>query len=88
MFIFCNIFILFVGEIRVTYRLTKIKVVTPTMRKVFKTSIHLSKKSKNYAATKITLIMRIVEFLKIMFSSYLKQEHKRIARRVKAALTP
>jgi len=44
MVIFFNIFIMFVKVIRVTYLLTKIKVVTPTMLTVFKISIHLSKK--------------------------------------------
>jgi len=56
MVIFCKVFILFVRASRVTLLLTKIKVATPTMRTVFKTSIHLSKKYQNYAATKIALL--------------------------------
>jgi len=39
--IFCNIFILCVRVSRVTYPLTKIKVVVGVIRMVFKTSIHL-----------------------------------------------
>jgi len=58
---------------------------------------HLARCNYTYRSTFKKLIYKgnakdklswIVEFPKIMISSYLKQEHKRIARITKAAMTP